>query len=382
MNKKWKILRRALSYVLAAAAGAGIMYLIHPLHKLDQLSGILEEKYIGGADVTAMEDAAASAMVQSLGDRYSYYIPKEQYDAHVEGQYNVYVGIGVTIRAREDGTGVDIEQVEPGGPAQKAGILPGDLMTAVDGKSLAGMDVTGVKALVQGKEDTDVTVTVLREGEEKTFTLTRKRIQLHVAAGQMLPGNVGYVSVSNFSFGSADDAILEIEKLLDQGAEAFVFDVRNNPGGFASEMNKLLDYLLPEGKLFCAVDYQGKEQIDMSDEKCLEMPMTVLVNGSSYSAAEFFAAALSEYGWAKVVGEPTTGKGRFQSTITLLDGSAINLSIGKYTTPNGVDLTEVGGIRPDVTVEVDEQTAAMIYADLVPPEEDPQVLAALELLTQ
>ena len=329
-----------------------------------------------------MEDAAASAMVQSLGDRYSYYIPKEQYDAHVEGQYNVYVGIGVTIRAREDGTGVDVEQVEPGGPAQKAGILPGDVMTAVDGKSLAGMDVTGVKALVQGKEDTDVTVTVLREGEEKTFTLTRKRIQLHVAAGQMLSGNVGYVSVSNFSFGSADDAILEIEKLLDQGAEAFVFDVRNNPGGFASEMNKLLDYLLPEGKLFCAVDYQGKEQIDMSDEKCLEMPMTVLVNGSSYSAAEFFAAALSEYGWAKVVGEPTTGKGRFQSTITLLAGSAINLSIGKYTTPNGVDLTEVGGIRPDVTVEVDEQTAAMIYADLVPPEEDPQVLAALELLTQ
>ena len=118
----------------------------------------------------------------------------------------------------------------------------------------------------------------------------------------------------------------------------------------------------------------------MSDEKCLEMPMVVMVNGNSYSAAEFFAAALWEYEWATVVGEPTVGKGRYQSTVTLVDGSAINLSIGKYTTPKGVDLTEAGGIKPDVVVTVDEMTAAMIYADLIDPMEDPQVQAALELL--
>lgn len=380
MNQKWKILRTVLSYVLAAAVGAGIMYFVKPPHKLDHLSAVLEEKYIGGADVTAMEDAAANAMVQSLGDRYSYYIPKALYDAHVEGQYNVYVGIGASIHVREDDTGVDIEQVEPGGPAQKAGILPGDIIIAVDGQSVAGMNITGVKALVQGEKGTEITLTVLRKGEEKSFTMTRSHIQRHVASGQMLSGNVGYVSVSNFSYGSADDAIKEIEKLLDQGAEALILDVRNNPGGFASQMNKLLDYLLPEGRLFCAVDYQGKEQIDMSDEKCLEMPMVVMVNGNSYSAAEFFAAALWEYEWATVVGEPTVGKGRYQSTVTLVDGSAINLSIGKYTTPKGVDLTEAGGIKPDVVVTVDEMTAAMIYADLIDPMEDPQVQAALELL--
>lgn len=379
MGKK-QLFLKIVTYLLAAAVGAGIMYLVKPPHKLEELSKVLDEKYIGEMDVTEAEDAAAHAMVKAIGDKWSYYIPKSSYEAHVEGQYNVYVGIGITIRVRDDGTGVDVEQVEPGGPAHGAGIIPGDVVIRVGDTSIAGLDVNQVKTLVQGEAGTDVTITILRDGKEQTLTMTRQTIQLHVAAGQMLPGKVAYVTVSNFSFTSAEDAIREIEKLLEQGATSLIIDVRNNPGGFASEMNSLLDYLLPEGRLFCAVDYQGKEQIDMSDEKCLKMPMVVMVNEDSYSAAEFFAAALAEYNWAQVVGTPTTGKGRFQSTITLGDGSAVNLSIGKYTTPKGVDLTEAGGITPDVVVEVDEQTAAMIYADLVPPEEDPQVQAALELL--
>ena len=379
MGKK-QLFLKIVTYLLAAAVGAGIMYLVKPPHKLEELSKVLDEKYIGEMDVTEAEDAAAHAMVKAIGDKWSYYIPKSSYEAHVEGQYNVYVGIGITIRVRDDGTGVDVEQVEPGGPAHGAGIIPGDVVIRVGDTSIAGLDVNQVKTLVQGEAGTDVTITILRDGKEQTLTMTRQTIQLHVAAGQMLPGKVAYVTVSNFSFTSAEDAIREIEKLLEQGATSLIIDVRNNPGGFASEMNRLLDYLLPEGRLFCAVDYQGKEQIDMSDEKCLKMPMVVMVNEDSYSAAEFFAAALAEYDWAQVVGTPTTGKGRFQSTITLGDGSAVNLSIGKYTTPKGVDLTEAGGITPDVVVEVDEQTAAMIYADLVPPEEDPQVQAALELL--
>lgn len=382
MEKKGKLFLRILSYVLAMAIGAVVMYFVKPAHKLEQLSSVIQDRYIGQLDVTTSEDAAAYAMVQSLGDRYSYYIPQSQYAAHVEGQNNTYVGIGVTIRMREDGTGVDIEQVEPGGPARQAGILPGDIMIAAQGQSLAGMDVNGVKALVQGEKGTEVTVTVLRDGKELDFTMIRSTILLDVASGEMLPGNVGYVKITNFSFTSADAAIEEIEKLLDAGAESLILDVRNNPGGFASEMNKLLDYLLPEGKLFCSVYYDGSEDVDMSDAKCLKMPMAVLVNNSSYSAAEFFAAALREYEWATVVGEHTNGKGRFQSTITLNDGSAVNLSIGKYTTPKGVDLTETQGIAPDVPVQIDEETRALIYADLLSPGEDPQVLAALELLAK
>lgn len=300
----------------------------------------------------------------------------------MNGQNNVYVGIGITIRGREDGIGVDVEQVEPDGPAQKAGMLPGDILIDVDGQSLAGMNVTQTKNLVQGEEGTDVTITVLRGGEELAFTMTRSKIQMQVVKYEMLSGHVGYVNIANFSFHSAEAALAAIEDLRAQGAQALIFDVRNNPGGFVSELVAVLDYLLPEGVLFRSVDYKGNEELDMSDASCLELPMAVLVNGNSYSAAEFFAAALSEYNWATVVGERTTGKGHFQSTITLSDGSAVNLSIGKYTTPNGVNLTETQGIVPDLEVPVDEELAAMIYSDLVAPEDDPQIQAALESLVK
>ena len=142
----------------------------------------------------------------------------------------------------------------------------------------------------------------------------------------------------------------------------------------------MLDYLLPKGEIFRSVDYAGREEITESDEKCLKMPMAVLVNASSYSAAEFFAAALEEYDWAVTVGEATVGKGYFQNTYQLNDGSAVGLSIGKYFTPKGVSLAEVGGLQPKVLSAVDEETAAKIYADLLPAEEDPQIQAAVKVL--
>ena len=143
---------------------------------------------------------------------------------------------------------------------------------------------------------------------------------------------------------------------------------------------KLLDYLLPKGTLFRSLYYTGEETVDTSDEKCLPLPMAVLVNGDSYSAAEFFAAALSEYGWAVVVGEPTYGKGYFQEYYELSDGSGVGLSVGKYFTPNGVSLAEAGGLIPEILVEVDDEMEAKIYSGLVEPMEDPQILAAIEAL--
>ena len=172
-----------------------------------------------------------------------------------------------------------------------------------------------------------------------------------------------------------------MEELTEQGATALIFDVRNNPGGYTSELVKLLDHLLPAGDLFRQVNYAGKESVDKSDAACLEMPMAVLINGNSYSAAEFFAAALQEYEWATVVGEKTTGKGYFQTTFKLPDGSAVGLSIGKYFTPKGVSLANTG-VTPDVPVEVDDRTESEIYYGTLDPMEDPQILAAIAVLNQ
>lgn len=381
MKKVGKILLQILSYVLVAAAAVVITLFVGmktgEYSKLDQLETLLLNCYINGADKTKLEDAAAHAMVDALGDTWSYYIPADQYAAYQEQKKNAYVGIGVTIRGTENG--YYIEKVSEGGPAEKAGLLAGDVMVAVDGTNVVGMPVEEGKTLVQGKKGTTVEITVDRAGEQKTFTVKRDTVKTKVAAGQLLEGNIGLITIENFNTNCYAESKAAVEELIEKGAVALIFDVRYNGGGYADEMVDLLNYLLPKGDLFRTIDYLGKEAVDKSDASCVEMPMAVLVNGSSYSAAEFFAAALREYDWAIVVGEKTSGKGHFQVTYPLSDGSAVGLSIGKYFTPKGQCLEGVG-IVPDVVVEVDQETADGIYAGTLAPMEDPQILAAIEAL--
>ena len=180
---------------------------------------------------------------------------------------------------------------------------------------------------------------------------------------------------------SAAETIAFVKDLIGQGAEALLFDVRFNPGGYADELVKVLDYLLPEGDLFRSVDYAGREEVDTSDASCVELPMAVLVNEDSYSAAEFFAAALQEYEWATIVGSQTYGKGNFQTAFYLSDGSMVNLSIGKYYTPGGKSLSETG-VTPDVVVDLDDEQYALLYYNALEQADDPQFQAAIDTLTQ
>lgn len=375
------ILLKTASYVLVAALASLVTYFVLGQHtKLAELERVIHHRFVGDVDTVAMEDAAAEAMVAALGDRWSYYISAEDYAAYEDRKTNTYVGIGITILQREDGTGFDILAVQKGSAAEKAGILAGDILIEAEGQSVAEMDSDGPASIIKGEEGTKVTVTVLRDGERLTFEMKRCRVDSVVASGELLEGNIGYIRIDNFNDHCADETLALLEQLLEQGAEKLVFDVRNNPGGYVMEMNEILDYLLPEGDLFRSVRYNGEEEVDTSDAACLEMPMAVLVNGSSYSAAEFFAAALREYDWAVVVGEPTTGKGYFQNTFRFQDGSAVGLSVGQYYTPKGVSLAEEGGLEPDVTVAVDELTGLRIQYQSLPLAEDPQLLAAIEAM--
>ena len=383
-NKLLKILALTVSHILVAAIAVSVVLLWkgEEYSKLETLKTLINDKFIGESDTVAMEDAAANAMVDSLGDRWSYYIPASSYEAHKEQKKNAYVGIGVTIAVREDGKGFDILLVEPGGPAQEGGVLPGDIMTHVEGTPVVELGTDGASNLIRGQEGTLVNLTFLRGEQVLELTLERRSIRVAVAEWQMLPDGIGYIKINNFNSNCADETIAAIEELTAQGAQSLIFDVRNNPGGYKDELVQVLDYMLPEGPLFRSVKYDGTEEVDESDASCLQLPMAVMFNGNSYSAAEFFAAALEEYDWAVTVGDPTSGKGYFQQTYQLGDGSAVGLSVGKYTTPNGVSLAEVGGLTPKVLVEVDEQTAAMIYAKALEPADDPQLQAAVETLRQ
>lgn len=371
-NEKWnKILSHVVVSLLTMILTVSVMLGVYLLNrgdrsKLTVLEELIDQCFIGEVDKTAMEDAAAGAMIAALDDRWSYYIPADQYAAYMEQMNNAYVGIGVTITPEEDGS-IRIVEVAAGGPAEEAGIQAEDKIIGVDGQSILGMDLNDSQALIKGEENTTVAITILRGEEELTITVTRRTIQTVVAQGQLLEGNIGLVTIANFNSNCASETIAAIEELREQGAQKLIFDVRDNPGGYAAEMVKILDYLLPEGELFTTVDYTGAEHTDMSDAACLEMPMAVLVNGNSYSAAEFFAAAMAEYEAAVVVGDKTSGKGYFQNTFRLPDGSAVGLSIGKYYTPNGESLEKVG-ITPDVEIALGEDG------------EDVQLLAAMAAL--
>lgn len=376
MKKKILIV---LSYLLVAALAVTVtLYVTGGYSKLDEIEALIENCFIGEADMAAVEDAAAQAMVSATNDRWSYYLSAEEYETHLEQVNNAYVGIGITIQV-EDGEGYRITQVTAGGPAEEAGLEIDDLLINADGQDLRQLDVEAVRDIVKGKEGTTVSIQVLRKGEVRSFNVERRSVETPVATYEMVTDTVGLITIANFDSRCAEESIAAIEELQKQGAKKLIFDVRYNPGGYAHELVDLLDYLLPEGDLFRTVRYDGKENVDTSDEKYLDMPMAVLVNANSYSAAEFFAAALQEYEAAVIVGQQTVGKGYFQTTFVLEDGSALALSIGEYYTPKGVNLAGIG-ITPDVEVEMTEEQEAGLYYGTLATEDDPQLQAAMEAL--
>lgn len=350
--------------------------------KLEEIIEILDQYLVDGYDPENLDDYLAQAVIDSTGDRWSYYISAEEYDSYVEDNNNAYVGIGVTIQlVTEEDPGFTIISVTANSPAYEAGIKNGDIITHVEGQSVIEIGIDAAKNLVRGEEGTNVTITVLRGEESFDVVVTRKLIEVEVVAYDLLEQGIGYIQINNFDGYCAEKTLGAIETLLDQGAESLIFDLRFNPGGRKAELVTVLDNLLPEGPLFRSVDYAGNEEVDYSDEGYLDIPMAVLVNEDSYSAAEFFAAALQEYDAAVIVGTPTTGKANYQQTFRLSDGSAIAISTGHYQTPNGVTLEGLG-VTPDIIVEIDDETYLSLYYGELEKEEDQQLLAAIDALKQ
>lgn len=397
MKKGWKIVLAILcAFVIAAGSFiAAVQYLNtryaaalsareedSPVQaKAAEVQEIIETYFIDDYDEDTLADGAASGMVDATGDEWSYYLSADEVAAYEESMANAYVGVGITITEDAEAGGMRVEEVVSGGPAEEAGIRVGDLLLAVEGEDVLPLGIDGTRNLVRGEEGTHVNMHFSRNDTEYDVSVERRSIETPVVTGELLDGSIGYIKIDNFDERSAAETIAFVKDLIGQGAEALLFDVRFNPGGYADELVKVLDYLLPEGDLFRSVDYAGREEVDTSDASCVELPMAVLVNEDSYSAAEFFAAALQEYEWATIVGSQTYGKGNFQTAFYLSDGSMVNLSIGKYYTPSGKSLSETG-VTPDVVVDLDDEQYALLYYNALEQADDPQFQAAIDTLTQ
>ena len=268
--------------------------------------GLIRTSFVGEYEESDVIDNAMAGMIAGTGDRWSYYLSPESYQAEMEHRANAYVGIGVTVDySREEG--LSIVGVTAGGPAEEAGLQPGELITAVDGVSAAGEDREEAMDLIQGEEGTTVVLTVQDEaGTEREVTVERRNIESDPVSYEMLEGDVGYVQISNFFSRSADGLKAAVDDLQSRGARALVFDVRNNGGGYLDELTAMLDYLLDEGPILQTRSHTGAEEVVESDAACVDLPMAVLVNADTYSAAEIFAGELQERGVGVIVGVPTS----------------------------------------------------------------------------
>ncbi len=322
------------------------------------------------ADLDGATDAGLAAFVKGLGDRWSYYRSAESYKTLTTTRANNNVGVWITVTYERE-EGLLVQSVVLGGPADKAGMVPGDIITAVDGVSIAGDARERAADKVLGDAGTQVTLTLLGEdGSVRDVTCARTRS----ASGKMLEGGIGYVRLTNFYSGASENFRQEVDALVEQGARSLLVDVRSDPGGYVAELEKILDYLLPEGPVFTQKPRWWGQTVYESDADCIDLPMAVLVNRDSYSAAELLAAQLRESTGAPIVGEITSGKGYSQVTFPLLNGGGVGLSTATYCTGSGHSL--IGeGIVPDVELSLEEGAA-------MGGEDDVQLQAAIELLTQ
>ncbi|MEG2137427.1 MAG: S41 family peptidase [Oscillospiraceae bacterium] len=240
------------------------------------------------------------------------------------------------------------------------------MILSADGFSLAGEGKTEGAAKIQGEEGTSVTLELLSpDGTKRTVTLLRRSMEVEAVTYEKLESGLGYIKVANFYERTAESAEKAVEDLQKQGVTGLIFDMRNNPGGYLGELTEMLDYLLPEGPIFASHSKNGPTQTTQSDAACVNLPMAVLVNQDTYSAAEFFAAQLRESVSAPVVGETTCGKGYSQQSFPLKNGGALAISTGAYTTGKGVSLVGTG-LVPDRELPLseteDNQLAAAVDA--------------------
>lgn len=348
--------------------------------KLEDIDRILDSKYYEKIDRSKMLDTAIKGYVAGIGDPYTDYYSKEEFNSFMEDSAGSYEGIGVVITYGENGTDLEVLSPFAGSPGEKAGMLPGDRILEVDGKSVEGMKIEEAVELIKGEKGTPVVIKIYRKSNQKTMDINiiRDVINMETVAHEMLPGKIGYISISGFQEVTYDQfkkALTELEK---QGQKSLIIDLRNNPGGLVDSVAQIADEILPEGLIVYTQDKNGeKEEIFSDKEHQFTKPMVILVNEYSASASEILAGAIKDYELGTIVGNNTFGKGLVQSTFQLDDGSAVKVTIAKYYTPDGNYINGTG-IKPDVEVSLPEELKEQFYVEK---DQDTQLKKAIEILS-
>ncbi len=365
--------------------GTGEKILISSIGKGDDLASqlekyraLIEKYYLGEIDNEKLKEGAIKGYIEGLGDEYSEYISKEDMKDYLEDATGNFVGVGIYMTKDTQSNRIMVLSPIKNSPAQKAGILPGDLIISVDGTEYSGDEMSVASSKIKGEVGSKVKIKILRETKELEFELTRENIKVNPVEGKVINNNIGYIKFSSFDDGTAEEFKNKFEELEKQGIKSLIIDLRNNGGGIVDEALQIADYATEKNSvLLYEIDKNQKEEIQKSkNDPIINMPIIILTNKNTASSSEILAGALKDLGKAKIVGTKTFGKGVIQQILTLPDGDGLKITAEEYLTPNKTKINKIG-IEPDEVVEISEEMQNTLEIE---ESKDTQLQKAIELL--
>lgn len=346
--------------------------------EISQYRSIIDKYYLGEINEEKLKEGAIKGYVEGLEDPYTEYISKADMEEYLEDTMGNFVGIGIYMVKDENTNRIKILAPIKGSPAEKAGILAGDLIISVNEKEYTIEDFSTVSTKIKGEEGSTVKLKVLRNNEYKEFHIKREKIIVNPVEGKVIEKNIGYISFSSFDENTSEEFKKKYEELSKQGIKSLIIDLRNNGGGIVDEALEIADYFTNKDEiLLYEVNKENKEEVRKSKNVAIiNIPTIILTNENTASSSEILAGALKDLGKAKIVGKKTYGKGVIQSLLTLPDGSGIKITSEEYLTPNKTKINKVG-IEPDVVVELPSTIPNVL---LVEEKDDTQLKKAIEML--
>lgn len=319
-------------------------------NSLQLLDSFIRDNYFGEINESELNDGILKGYVDGLGDPYSRYLSEDEYIDEQSDNAGEIIGLGLTLAEDKSGY-IRIDEVLSDSPAAEVGIVAGDVIIHIDGADVTETGFDDAVDRLKGSEGTSVKLTIRRNGVDTDYDFTRRSIEVTTVYGNLVDGYLGYIRIEGFKENTSEQFIETLQRLVSNGAKAIIFDLRDNPGGLVTALEECLDPLLPEGKI-AEADYRDghSETLVYSDSSEINLPMVVIVNGNTASAAELFAASLRDFGKAKLVGEQTYGKGVMQSTTEFENGGAVVLTVAEYRTVKS-DCYDGVGIAPDHPIQ-------------------------------
>jgi len=320
----------------------------------DEAMDLIERDFYREVDRDALLNQSLNQAVRSLDDRFSHYFAPRDYDSFQEATEGRFEGVGMTVE--EVARGLRVLTVYEGSPAARGGLKPGDVITHVDGRSIAGSSSEESTTRIKGPAGSPVRLTVRSKGATRELTLKRAQVEIPVVDGELRDG-MAHVRLAGFTSGAHGAVKREVEELLDEGAKGVVLDLRDNGGGLLNEAVLISSIFIPDGEIVSTKGRARPERVYEATGGAIDskVPVVVLVNERSASASEIVTGALQDRDRAEVVGTKTFGKGVFQEIEPLSNGGALDITVGEYFLPSGRNLGG-NGVEPDVRAEDDSAT--------------------------